>query len=116
MALPRIPDVRNDEAITSGDLVRLGQALSGRLRLFCPTCKQNLRLTISSGNFKLGTSPNLTGVDNEQEGFPRLVLWCTICQRMLGFVQADMWQWEDGVLKTPGDTRWDRLEIDEPTP
>ena len=116
MPLPRIPDLRRDEVLTSGDLVWLGQTLSGRLRLFCPTCKNHIQMTISSGNLKLGTSPNLTGLDSGQEGKPRLVLWCTICQRTLGFIQADLWQWEDGVLKTPGDTRWDHLEIDEPTP
>ncbi len=113
MPLPRIPDLRSDETLTSGDLVRLGQSLSERLRLHCPTCKQYIKLTIASGNFKLGSSPNLTGVDSTQEGKPRLVLWCTICQRMFGFLQADLWQWEDGVLKVPGDTRWDHLELEE---
>ena len=113
MNLPRIPAGPPSEPLTSGDLVRLAQVLSERLRMTCPSCRTSLKLSLPSGNLKLGTSPNLTGVDDSQSGFPRLVLWCTICQKSLGFVQADLWQWDEGALKKPGDTRWDHLEFDD---
>ena len=113
MTLPRLIPGPPSEPLTSGDLVRLAQVLSERLRMTCPVCKTSLKLSIPSGNLKLGTSPNLTGVDDSQKGFPRLVFWCTVCQKSLGFIQADLWQWDDGALRKPSETRWDHLELEE---
>ena len=114
MNLPRIPVPIAQEPLTSGDLIRLGQLLSGRVRMTCYGCRSSLKLSVGDRGLRLGSSPILTGVDDTQTGRPRLVFYCHLCRKIVGFVEADLWQWDDGALKQPGDTRWDHLEFDEP--
>ena len=87
----RIPPNPKRPGMDSEDLFRLGQLLSGRVYLTCPRCRNHLTLTAEGGGLRIGSSPDLTGLDSSQPGRPRLVLWCTICMRSAGFIQGDSW-------------------------
>lgn len=109
--MKRIPPDPNRPGLDSEDLFRLGQTLSRRLFLPCPRCTNHLQLTVESGGLRIGSSPDMTGVDPNQPGKPRLVFWCSTCMRSIGFVQGDAW-----TARTADDlteqTRWNHLEIE----
>jgi hypothetical protein len=108
------PDPWKEErpALTSDQLVRLGQFLSGRFHLPCAHCGQEpLRLTVEGGELRIGSSPDLSEINPRLTSKPRLVFFCSKCKNIMGFVQGDVWS------ETPGDpppsTRWNHLEFDE---
>jgi hypothetical protein len=112
--LLRIPADDTRPGIDSEDLFRLGQMLSRRIHLTCPKCRAAIQPTAEGGSLRIGSSPDLGVLDPAQSGKPRLLLRCTHCLQVAGFVQGDQWTvraTED--LDEPD--RWGHLEIDPET-
>jgi hypothetical protein len=63
----------------------------------------------------MGSSPDLSALDPRQPSRPRLVFYCTLCQRVVGYVQGDSWTAEKMDADAEG-TRWSHLEMGESKP
>ena len=90
------------------DLIRLGYLLSGRLQLECPRCQSTLKPTVESRELRIGSSPDLSALNPEYVSRPRLVFYCTRCQRTLGFVQGDHWNHVER-----GESKTNRIKVGE---
>ena len=109
--LLRIPADPDRPGLDSEDLFRLGQMLSRRVHITCPKCRTVIQPSAEGGALRIGSSPDLGALDPTKTGKPRLLLRCTHCLQVAGFVQGDTWTvraTED--LSVPD--RWDHLEID----
>ena len=101
--------------MNSEDLRRLAEWITGRITLRCPKCNDWRKLTLELRELRFGSSPDLSEIDARFPGKPRLVFWCSRCQRMIGYVQGDEWT-APPLEGDPEVTRWDRLEIDQDDP
>jgi hypothetical protein len=118
-ALPQLPARGKPDRprIDSDDLARLAEVLNGRITLNCPKCNNWVTMRLEMREMRMGSSPDLSAIDPNQPGRPRLQFWCTFCRRLIGHVQADQWSAGTGGAAEPdGVTRWDRLEIDGQSP
>ena len=86
------------------DLKRLAEVLTGRITVHCPKCQNWQRLSLESRSLRFGSSPDLSAINPDQPGRPRLQFYCTYCRRIIGFVTADAHEEPEG-------TRWEHLEI-----
>jgi hypothetical protein len=109
-------EARPDEPrqrLDSDDLLRLARTLSGRIQVECGKCRNQRKLDVQTRELRLGSSPDLSEIDPNQPGRPRIIFYCIFCHRIIGFIQGD--EWSEGAGDTDGDapTRWDRLELED---
>ena len=101
-------------ALDSQDLERLARLLNGRIQVECGRCKNQRKLTVQGREMRLGSSPDLSEIDPNQPGRPRIVFYCATCQRVVGFIQGDTWAAAEGdAPRDDAPTRWDHLEWEE---
>ncbi len=86
------------------DLKRLAREMDGRITIHCGKCRNWQRLSLEARSLRFGSSPDLSAVDPNQPGRPRLQFYCTYCHRIIGFVTAD-------AHDDPEGTRWEHLEL-----
>lgn len=114
---PIRPNKAHEQRLTdSNDLLRIARLFSGDIRVQCAQCREWLRLTVENRSLRLGSSPDLSQIDPDQPGRPRLMFYCMNCRRIMGFIEADHWVPEeqiDGVDEDGGATRWNHLELDD---
>lgn len=109
--LQRIPADHGRPGIDSEDLFRLGQMLSRRITLTCPKCRTVIQPNAEGGSLRIGSSPDLGALDPAKAGKPRLLLRCTHCLQVAGFVQGDVWTVEE-TEDLEEASRWNHLELD----
>ena len=105
-----LPD-RQRPQIDSNDLQRMGQLISKRMVMTCPGCSEILRPSCEGGELQIGSSPDMTGVNNNQQSMPRLIFQCKRCFRIAGWIQGDVWVQEFDL--DDDESRWDHLELDD---
>jgi hypothetical protein len=110
-AIPPRPDLPSAR-LDSEDLARLAHLLSGKLQLECPKCRIILKPSVINRELRMGSSPDLSALDPRQPSRPRLVFYCSLCQRLIGYVQGDSWTAETMNADAEG-TRWSHLEMGE---
>lgn len=107
--IPPRPDLPPTQ-LDSEDLIRLAHLMSRRLQLECPRCHTTLKPSVAGREFRLGSSPDLSALDPQQTGKPRLVFFCYHCKRPIGHLQGDHWLAQH--MDTDAEsTRWDHLEM-----
>ena len=109
--LQRIPADPERPGMDSEDLFRLGQLISRRITITCPKCRNVIQPTAEGGSLRIGSSPDLGVLDPRQAGKPRLLLRCTHCLQVAGFVQGDTWTVEE-TDDLEERSRWNHLEIE----
>lgn len=109
--LQRIPADPDRPGVDSEDLFRLGQLISRRITLTCPKCRAVIQPTAEGGSLRIGSSPDLGAIDPRQGGKPRLLLRCTHCLQVAGFVQGDSWTVREAD-ELEVDSRWNHLELE----
>lgn len=105
-----LPD-RQRPQIDSNDLQRMGQLISKRMVMTCPGCSEILMPSCEGGELQIGSSPDMTGVNNNQQSMPRLIFQCKQCFRIAGWIQGDVWVQEFDL--DDDESRWDHLELDD---
>jgi hypothetical protein len=112
--IPPRPDLQHAR-LDSEDLVRLAHLFSGSLQLECPKCRVIMKPSVANRELRMGSSPDLSAIDPRQPSRPRLIFYCTLCQRPFGFVQGESWTAERLDSAAEG-TRWSHLEMSEENP
>jgi len=103
--------------LDSADLESIARLMSGRTRIQCGKCQTWVRLTVEKRELRIGSTPDMSQIDPAQPSRPRLVFWCPMCFRQMGFIEGSEWaSTEDEAAAAAGPTRWNHLELNEHDP